>query len=94
MCCEAQQMDDNLRQFAASMGYRMPDRQPATPLHQYLEDLNQWHQQQYGVLFITLEEEEEYVDDDTFGQSITAAPASALAPSGPRLSSSAPPPPF
>lgn len=40
---EARETDGNLRQFAASMGYETPARQPATPLHQYLKDTNQWH---------------------------------------------------
>lgn len=40
---EARETNDNLHQFVASMGYEITARQHAAPLHQYLDDINQWH---------------------------------------------------
>lgn len=100
---EAREHDDNLCQFAAHMGYNMPPRQYNAPLPQYLDDINQWHPQQYGVSFITPQDEEvEYVDDGSFYHSAPAfgfahvdpvAPAFGFVPGDPIPSSSSPPPP-
>lgn len=83
LCHETREIDDNVHQFAASIGYEMLARQSAAPLHQYPNDIKQWYQQQYGVPFITPKEE---FDDEgaDFGQFATD-------PGDPRPLSSAPP---
>lgn len=88
--CEAREHDNSVRQFVAHMGYNMPHRQHNAPVHAYLENLNEWHQQEYGVSFITPYDEEEFVDDGSF----QSAPTPCVVPGDHRPSSSAPPPPF
>jgi hypothetical protein len=65
--------DDNLCRQASSMGMPFAPRSPDVPLHPPPLEINEWHQQAYGVPFMTAaaaaeeeeeeEEEEEYFDD-------------------------------
>jgi hypothetical protein len=59
--------DDNLPRQATSMGIPFAPRSPDVPLHAPPPEINEWHQQTYGVPFMTAEdeeaEEEEFFDD-------------------------------
>jgi hypothetical protein len=58
--------DDNLRRQASSMGMPFAPRSPDVPLHPPPPEINEWHQQAYGVPFMSPEDEEEdeeYFDD-------------------------------
>jgi hypothetical protein len=57
--------NDNLRRQASSMGMPFAPRSPDVPLHPPPPEINEWHQQAYGVPFMSAddEEEEEYFDD-------------------------------
>ena len=58
--------DDNLHRQASSMGMPFAPRSPDVPLHPPPPEINEWHQQTYGVPFMSAEdeeEEEEYFDD-------------------------------
>jgi hypothetical protein len=58
--------DDNLRRQASSMGVPFAPRSPDVPLHPPPPEINEWHQQAYGVPFMTADDEEEeeaYFDD-------------------------------
>jgi hypothetical protein len=58
--------DDNLRRQASSMGMSFAPRSPDVPLHPPPPEINEWHQQTYGVPFMSAEDEEEdeeYFDD-------------------------------
>jgi hypothetical protein len=59
--------DDNLRRLATSMGIPFAPRSPDMPLHAPPLEINEWHQQTYGVPFMTTEDEEaeaeEFFDD-------------------------------
>jgi hypothetical protein len=57
--------DDNLRRQASSMGMPFAPRSPDVPLHPPPPEINEWHQQAYGVPFMSADddEEEEYFDD-------------------------------
>jgi hypothetical protein len=59
--------DDNLRRQATSMGIPFAPRSPDVPLRPPPPEINEWHQQTYGVLFMSAEdeegEEEEFFDD-------------------------------
>jgi hypothetical protein len=54
--------DDNLRRQASSMGMPFAPRSPDVPLHPPPPEINEWHQQAYGVPFMS-PEDEEYFDD-------------------------------
>lgn len=65
----------------------MPPLQPEVHLHTVHDNIDQWHQQHYGVPFITpKDEEEDFVDDGGGVFGLVAAP-----PGDPRPSSHAPP---
>jgi hypothetical protein len=57
--------DDNLHRQASSMGMPFAPHSPDVPLHPPLPEIKEWHQQAYGVPFMSAEdeEEEEYFDD-------------------------------
>jgi hypothetical protein len=59
--------NDNLHRQATSMGISFAPRSPDVPLHAPSLEINEWHQQTYGVPFMTAEdeeaEEEEFFDD-------------------------------
>jgi hypothetical protein len=57
--------DDNLRRQASTMGMLFAPRSPNVPLHPPPPEINEWHQQAYGVPFMSAyeEEEETYFDD-------------------------------
>jgi hypothetical protein len=59
--------DDNLRRQSISMGIPFAPRSPDVPLHAPPPEINEWHQQTYGVPFMSAEdenvEEEEFFDD-------------------------------
>jgi hypothetical protein len=59
--------NDNLRRQATSMGIHFAPRSPNVPLHPPPPEINEWHQQTYGVPFMTTEDEEgedeEFFDD-------------------------------
>jgi hypothetical protein len=58
--------DDNLCRQASSMGMPFAPRSPDVPLHPPPPEINEWHQQTYGVPFMSAEDEEEeetYFDD-------------------------------
>jgi hypothetical protein len=58
--------DDNLCRQASSMGMPFAPRSPDVPLHPPPPEINEWHQQAYGVPFMSAkdeDEEEEYFDD-------------------------------
>jgi hypothetical protein len=59
--------DDNLRCQASTMGMPFAPRSPDVPLHPPPPEINEWHQQAYGVPFMSAvdeeEEEEAYFDD-------------------------------
>jgi hypothetical protein len=71
---ETQTLHDDMRSFTASMGHPMPQLPPSPPIPAYLETINEWHQQEYGVPFITLEDEAEEFDDSFFQSASAAAP--------------------
>jgi hypothetical protein len=58
--------DGNLRRQASTMGMPFAPRSPDVPLHPPPPEINEWHQQAYGVPFMSAdddEEEEAYFDD-------------------------------
>jgi hypothetical protein len=59
--------DDNLHRQSISMGIPFAPRSPDVPLNAPPPEINEWHQQTYGVPFMTVEdeeaEEEEFFDD-------------------------------
>jgi hypothetical protein len=59
--------DDNLHHQSISMCITFAPRSPNVPLHAPPPEINEWHQQTYGVPFTTAEdeeaEEEEFFDD-------------------------------
>ena len=57
--------DDNLRRQASTMGMPFVPRSPDVPLHPPSPEINEWHQQTYGVPFMSADDDEEeaYVDD-------------------------------
>jgi hypothetical protein len=63
---ETQALHDDMWSFAASMGHPMPQWPPPIPIPAYPENLNEWYQQEYGVSFITEEDEEEDYDDSSY----------------------------
>ena len=48
------------------MGHPLPPRSPPPPTFAYPENLNEWHQQEYGVPFVTPEDEAEELDDSFY----------------------------
>jgi hypothetical protein len=56
--------------YTASMGHPLPPRSPPPLTPAYPENLNEWHQQEYGVPFVTPEDEAEEFDDSFY----TSAP--------------------
>jgi hypothetical protein len=51
--------DDNLRRQACTMGMPFAPRSPDVPLHLPPPEINEWHQQAYGVPFMSADDEEE-----------------------------------
>jgi hypothetical protein len=45
-------LHEDFQGFVASMGHPLPPCSPPHPAPAYLENLNEWHQQEYGVPFI------------------------------------------
>jgi hypothetical protein len=75
------------------MGHPMP--QPPPPIPAYPENLNEWHQQEYGVPFVTLEDEAKKFDDSFFQSAHVAALGPIPGNSRPSGSGYTPhPPPF
>jgi hypothetical protein len=91
--CETQALHDDMQSFAASMGHHMPQQPSHVPSPAYPENLNEWHQQEYGVPFITPEDETEDYDDSSYFKSTPATTPGSI-PGDPRPSSSAHPPPL
>jgi hypothetical protein len=59
--------DDNLHRQSVSMGHPFAPRSPNVPLHAPPPDINEWHQQAYGVPFMSADDEEvkeEFFADD------------------------------
>jgi hypothetical protein len=81
--------DDNLRRQASTMGMPFVPRSPNVPLHPPPPEINEWHQQAYGVPFMSADDEEEeaYVDDR---EEFAPPPYHG----DPGQSSSHPPPPY
>jgi hypothetical protein len=50
--------NDNLHRQASSVGMPFAPRSPNVPLHPPLPEINEWHQQAYGVPFMSAEDEE------------------------------------
>jgi hypothetical protein len=90
-------LHEDFHHYAASMGHSLSPRSlsPLTPA--YPENLNKWHHQEYGVPFVTLEDEAEEFDD-SFYTSTPPPPylGQGLIPGDPRTSDSShfPPPPY
>jgi hypothetical protein len=42
-------LHEDFRHYVASMGHPLPPRSPPPLTPTYLENLNEWHQQEYGV---------------------------------------------
>jgi hypothetical protein len=82
--------DDNLHRQASTMGMPFAPRSPDVPLHPPPPEINEWHQQAYGVPFMSTDDEEEeeaYVDDR---EQFAPPPYHG----DPGQSSSHPPPPY
>jgi hypothetical protein len=62
-------LHENFRRYAASMGHPLPSGSPLPPTPTYPENLNEWHQQEYGVPFITPKDEAEEFDDSYYTSS-------------------------
>jgi hypothetical protein len=79
--------DDNLRRQASSMGMPFAPRSPDVPLHPPPPpEINEWHQQAYGVPFMSPKDEEE--DEEYFDDQFAPSPHQG----DPGQSSSHPPP--
>ncbi|ONM20320.1 hypothetical protein ZEAMMB73_Zm00001d005103 [Zea mays] len=61
---------EDFHHYIASMGHPLPPGSPPPPTPTYPENLNEWHQQEYGVPFVTPEDEAEEFDESFY----TSAP--------------------
>eukprot|EP00267_Zea_mays_P046233 XP_020398590.1 formin-like protein 14 [Zea mays] len=93
-------LHEDFRRYAAETGHPLPPGSPPPPAPTFPAYLNEWHQQEFGVPFITPEDEAEDYDDPfyTSDPPHPPPPYSGQGPTlgDPRLSSSGhyPPPPY
>jgi hypothetical protein len=91
--------EDFLR-YAAETGHPLPLGSPPPPTPTFPMDLNEWHQQEFGVPFITPEDEAEEFDDPYYTSDPPHPPppysGQGPTPGDPRPSGSGhyPPPPY
>jgi hypothetical protein len=72
--------DDNLRRQATSMGIPFAPRSPEVPFHPPLPEINEWHQQTYGVPFMMIEDEEGEDEENSsmIGSSMSRLPTRGI----------------
>jgi hypothetical protein len=86
--------------YAAKTGHPLPPGSPPPPAPTFPAHLNEWHQQEFGVTFITSEDEVEDFDDPYYTSDPPHPPHPYLGqgptPGDPRPSGSGhyPPPPY
>jgi hypothetical protein len=66
--------------YATSTGHPLPPGPPPPPTPTYPENLNEWHQQEYGVPFITPEDEVEEFEDSFYTLAPPPLPYSGQGP--------------
>jgi hypothetical protein len=66
--------DDNLRRQASTMSMPFAPRSPDVPLHPPPPEINEWHQQAYGVPFMSADDEEEEEEEAYFDDREQFAP--------------------
>jgi hypothetical protein len=64
--CQTEALHDDFRGFVASMGHPLPQRPPLPSTPGYPSKLNEWHQQEYGVPFVTPEDDAKEFDYSFF----------------------------
>ncbi|AQK90915.1 hypothetical protein ZEAMMB73_Zm00001d008857 [Zea mays] len=93
-------MHEDFLRYAAETGHPLPPGSPPPPVPTFPADLNEWHQQEFGVPFITPEDEVEDFDDPYYTSDLPHPPppysGQGPTPGDPRLSDSGhyPPPPY
>jgi hypothetical protein len=81
--------NDNLRRQSVSLGHPFAPRSPDVPLHAPHPDVNEWHQQAYGVPFMSTDDDE--VEEDFLADDVDQF-AAPISQGDPDPSSSYPPP--
>jgi hypothetical protein len=61
--CPTKVLHEDFHHYAASMGHPLPPHSPLPSTPAYPENLNEWHQQEYDVPFVTPEDEAKEFDD-------------------------------
>jgi hypothetical protein len=94
--CQTEALHDDFRGFTTSMGHPLPQRPPLPLTPSYPTNLNEWHQQEYVVPFVTPEDEAEEFDDSFFASAPPPPyPGLGPIPGDPRpFGSGHPPPPY
>jgi hypothetical protein len=93
-------LHEDILRYAAETGHPLPPRSPPPPAPTFPADLNEWHQQEFGVPFITPEDEVKDNDDPFYTLDPPHPPppysGQGPTPGDPRSSGSShyPPPPY
>jgi hypothetical protein len=90
-------LHEDFQGFVASMGHPLPPRSPPPLTPAYPENLNEWHQQEYGVPFVTPEDEADEFDDSFYTSAPPPCPGPGPIPGDPgpsRFGHHHPPPPY
>jgi hypothetical protein len=96
----ADQLHEDFLCYAAEIGHPLPPGSPPPPTPTFPMDLNEWHQQEFGVPFITPKDEAEEFDDPYYTSDPPHPPppysGQGPTPGDPRPSGSGhyPPPPY
>jgi hypothetical protein len=91
-------LHEDFRRYATATGHPLPPGSPSPPTPTFPVNLNEWHQHEFGVPFITPEDEAEEFDESYYTSAPPPPPYSGQGPipGDPRPSGSGhfPPPPY
>jgi hypothetical protein len=95
---QSDRLHEDFRRYAAVTGHPLPPGSPPPLTPTFPMDLNEWHQQEFGVPFITPEDEVEEFDDSYYTSAPPPPPYSGQGPipgdSRPSSSGHFPPHPY